>query len=144
MIVDDYRHRTGEHCASTALRNILAHHGTQLSEAMIFGLASGLGFLYVCAEGMSPSRMFHGRTATLETDFGLNTGVPLVDRIEPSDAVAWKTLRDSIDRGQPVMVSDTNTLSCAARLAAPTQGSTGQGTPARDCGPPIVRPPLIP
>jgi hypothetical protein len=103
--VPDYPHRTGEHCASTALRNILAHGGTDLSEGMIFGLASGLGFLYFADEGMSPSRMFHGRTATLENDFGLNTGVALVDRIEASDDVAWQTLRASIERGQPVMVS---------------------------------------
>ncbi len=105
VIVDDYCHRTGEHCASTALRNILAHNGTDLSEGMIFGLASGLGFFYLCAEDTSPSRMFHGRTVTLENDLGLNTGIALVDRIEPSDEVAWTTLRDSIDRGQPLMVS---------------------------------------
>lgn len=104
-MVRDYRHRTGEHCASTALRNLLEHRGTELSEGMIFGLASGLGFFYLSGEGMSPSRMFHGRTMSLESDFGLNTGVPLVDRIEPSDEVAWQTLRAAIDRGEPVMVS---------------------------------------
>jgi hypothetical protein len=104
VLVDDYEHRTGEHCASTALRNLLVHQGTELSEGMIFGLASGLGFFYLRGE-MSPSRMFHGRTMSLENDFGLNTGVPLVDRVEPDAGSAWQAVRDSIDNGVPVMVS---------------------------------------
>ena len=104
-IVDSYRHRTGEHCASTALRNVLAHNGIELSEGMVFGLASGLGFFYVNLPGVSPSRLFHGRTRTLESDLGLNTGLPLADLPEESDDVAWQDLRASIERGQPVMVS---------------------------------------
>ena len=105
VVVESYVHRTGEHCASTALRNILAHDGTELSEGMIFGLASGLGFYYVESEELSPTRMFHGRTASLESDFGRNTGVPLVDRPESDDERAWQILRERIDRGMPVMVS---------------------------------------
>ena len=105
VLVDTYSHRTGEHCASTALRNILSHHGTELSEGMIFGLASGLGFYYLQGESLSPSRMFHGRTALLESDFGRNTGIPLSDRPEPDDERAWQAVRERIDRGLPVMVS---------------------------------------
>jgi hypothetical protein len=105
VLVETYRHRTGEHCASTALRNLLAHHGTTLSEGMIFGLASGLGFYYLKSDVTSPTRMFHGRTASLESDFGRNTGVPLDDRPEPDDERAWQALRDRIDRGQPVLIS---------------------------------------
>ena len=104
VLVDDYQHQTGEHCASTALRNLLAHQGTLLSEGMIFGLASGLGFFYLKGE-MSPSRMFHGRTVSLENDFGENAGVPLRDRMEPDADRAWQAVRDSIDRGLPVMIS---------------------------------------
>ncbi len=105
VVVDRYRHRTGEHCASTALRNILAHHGTELSEGMIFGLASGLGFHYLGADDLSPTRMFHGRTATLESDFGANTAMDFVDRPEPDDERAWQLLRQRIDAGEPVMLS---------------------------------------
>jgi hypothetical protein len=105
VLVENYKHRTGEHCASTALRNILAYHGTELSEGMIFGLASGIGFFYLKSDEMSPTRMFHGRTLSLESDFGRNTGVPLVDRPEPDDERAWRAVRDTIDRGEPVMIS---------------------------------------
>jgi hypothetical protein len=105
VVVESYVHRTGEHCASTALRNILAHDGTELSEGMVFGLASGLGFYYLESAELSPTRMFHGRTASLESDFGRNTGVPIVDRPEADDARALQILRERIDRGIPVMVS---------------------------------------
>jgi len=104
-IVEGYPHHTGEHCASTALRNLLCHHGLQLSEEMVFGLASGLGFYYLKLDGLSPTRMFHGRTATLESDFGRNTGVPFVDRPEPDDDRAWLAVRACVDRGRPVMVA---------------------------------------
>lgn len=105
VVVADYVHRTGEHCASTALRNILAHQGTKLSEGMVFGLASGLGFFYVASDAVSPTRMFHGRTATLEDDLGRNTGLPIVDRPLEDDDEAFRLLRERIDAGQPVMVS---------------------------------------
>jgi hypothetical protein len=105
VLVDDYPHRTGEHCASTALRNLLAHHGTELSEGMVFGLASGAGFFYLRQDELSPTRMFHGRSLDLEQAFAENCGLPLVDRIEPDDEVAWQALRASVDAGQPVMVS---------------------------------------
>jgi hypothetical protein len=105
VIVESYAHRTGEHCASTALRNLLAHQGIELSEAMVFGLSSGLGFYYILNDSMSPTRMFHGRSISLESDFGRNTGVPLADRADPDDERAWLAVRERIDRGWPVMVS---------------------------------------
>ncbi len=101
----DFRHRTGEHCASTALRNLLSHRGIELSEGMIFGLASGLGFFYLRSDQMSPTRMFHGRTPTLESDFGDNTGIDFVDRVEPDDDTAWRILRERLRSGEPVMLS---------------------------------------
>lgn len=104
-VLIDYQHRTGEHCASTALRNLLSHRGTEFSEGMIFGLASGLGFFYLRSDEMSPTRMFHGRTPTLESDFGTNTGLDFVDRLEPDDDEAWRLLRERLRAGEPVMLS---------------------------------------
>lgn len=105
VLVAGYEHRGGEHCASTSLRNILNFYGIDLSEAMIFGLSGGLGFYYVRSDQLSPTRMFHGRTLTLESDFCENTGIPFEDRIELDDDRAWKEIRDRVDAGQPVMVA---------------------------------------
>ena len=105
VLVPDYRHRTGEHCASTALRNILDFHGVEMSEPLVVGLSSGLGFAYIRNDAWSPTRMFHGRTLTLESDFCRNVGIPFDDRVESDDERAWIAVRDRIDSGQPVMVS---------------------------------------
>ena len=37
--VPGYVHHPGHHCGSTALRNLLAFHGAEISEEMAFGLA---------------------------------------------------------------------------------------------------------
>jgi hypothetical protein len=100
-----YPHRTGEHCASTALRNVLAHHGNELSEAMVFGLASGLGFFYLQSDALSPTRMFHGRTPNFETNLAANTGIALALREEADDARAEQLLRERLDAGVPVLLA---------------------------------------
>ena len=105
VLVEDYDHRTGEHCASTALRNILRFHGTEISEPMIIGLAGGIGFFYLSGEEISPSRMFHGRTFGLESDFCENANIPFEDVEEPDDDRAWAAVRERIDAGIPVMLS---------------------------------------
>ncbi|MCP4005073.1 MAG: BtrH N-terminal domain-containing protein [bacterium] len=105
VMVEGYAHRTGEHCASTALRNILSFRGVNFSEEMIFGLSSGLGFFYIQSHHLSPTRMFHGRTMTLESDFSLNTQIPFEDRPIADDDQAWTAVREQIDAGLPVMVS---------------------------------------
>ena len=76
VVVADYEHRTGEHCASTSLRNLMRFYGVEISEPMVVGLAGGLGFYYLRSQELSPTRIFHGRTATLEADFCRNAGIP--------------------------------------------------------------------
>ena len=103
--IASYVHRTGEHCASTALRNVLAHGGNELSEAMVFGLASGLGFFYFKSDAASPTRLFHGRTPTFEENLAANTGVALALREEPDDDRAEQRLRERLDAGAPVLLA---------------------------------------
>ena len=68
-MVPGYRHVPGNHCGSTALRNVLAYHGLELSEEMALGLGAGVSFYYVVLEDSSPSRITNGRTARLEEQF---------------------------------------------------------------------------
>ncbi len=37
---------SGVHCESTTIRDLLAFNGLHISEPMVFGLGSGLGFIY--------------------------------------------------------------------------------------------------
>lgn len=105
VVVESYPHRKGEHCASTAMRNLLDFHGLSLSEGMVFGLGSGLGFFYIADDALSPTRIFHGRTATLEVDFAENAGIAQSNGAIPDDARAWAELRARLDEGIPVMLN---------------------------------------
>jgi hypothetical protein len=103
--VPGYVHTPGHHCGSTALRNLLAFHGAQISEEMAFGLGAGACFYYVSLEDASPSRWFNGRTARLEENFGELTGAALELRtFDESDDGAWEAARTEVDAGQPVLL----------------------------------------
>lgn len=103
--VPGYAHRPGHHCGSTALRNLLAFHGVELSEETAFGLGAGACFYYVTISDASPSRWFNGRTARLEETFAELTGAALRLRtFEPDDDGAWEAARGEVDAGNPVLM----------------------------------------
>jgi Butirosin biosynthesis protein H, N-terminal/Domain of unknown function (DUF4872) len=103
--VPGYVHTPGHHCGSTALRNLLAFHGIEISEEMAFGLGAGACFYYVALEGASPTRWFNGRTARLEENFDELTGGALHLRtFERGDDGAWEAAREEIDAGRPVLL----------------------------------------
>ena len=103
--VPDYVHTPGHHCGSTALRNLLAFHGVEISEEMAFGLGAGACFYYVALDEASPTRWFNGRTARLEESFRDLTGAALEMRtFEPGDGDAWEAARAAVNDGQPVLL----------------------------------------
>jgi hypothetical protein len=103
-MVPGYTHVPGNHCGSTALRNLLAFHGLDLSEEMAFGLGAGACFFYFELEGQSPSRFTNGRTARLEEQFVELTGIEL--RLETADDPegSWSLARDAVDAGRPALL----------------------------------------
>lgn len=106
-MVPGYAHVPGNHCGSTALRNLLAFHGLQMSEEMALGLGAGISFYYVVLEGSSPSRFTNGRTGRLEEQFVELTGAPL--RLDTFDdpEVAWEAARGAVDAGRPaILITD--------------------------------------
>ena len=105
--VPGYVHTPGNHCGSTALRNLLGFHGIELSEEMAFGLGAGASFYYLTLEDASPTRWFNGRTARLEESFRDLTGAALEMRTFPEgegDAEAWEAARAEIDAGNPALL----------------------------------------
>jgi hypothetical protein len=102
--VPGYTHRPGNHCGSTALRNLLAFHGLECSEELVFGLGAGVCFYYVVLDGQSPSRFTNGRTARLEQQFVELTGAPL--RLETRDDPdeSWALARAVVDSGRPALL----------------------------------------
>ena len=103
--VPGFVHTPGNHCGSTALRNLLAFHGIELSEEMAFGLGAGAGFYYLTLEDASPSRWFNGRTARLEESFRDLTGAALEMRtFAAGDGEAWEAARAEVDGGNPALL----------------------------------------
>jgi len=103
--VPGYVHTPGNHCGSTALRNLLAFHGIEISEEMAFGLGAGAGFYYLTLEDASPSRWFNGRTARLEESFRDLTGAALEMRtFAEGDGEAWEAARAEVDAGSPALL----------------------------------------
>ena len=103
-MVPGYRHVPGNHCGSTALRNLLAFHGVEISEEMAFGLGAGACFYYVVLDESSPSRFTNGRAARLEENFLELTEVPLRLRTEKDPDASWELAKADVDAGRPALL----------------------------------------
>jgi hypothetical protein len=104
--VPGFVHTPGNHCGSTALRNLLAFHGVEISEEMAFGLGAGAGFYYLALDDTSPSRWFNGRTARLEETFKELTGaaLELSTFAEEDGEAAWEAASATVDDGRPALL----------------------------------------
>jgi hypothetical protein len=104
VMVPGYRHVPGNHCGSTALRNLLGFHGAEISEEMAFGLGAGACFFYVVVDGTSPSRFTNGRAARLEENFLELTGASLRLRTDDDPDRSWELAREVVDDGRPALL----------------------------------------
>ena len=105
--VPGFEHIPGNHCGSTALRNLLGHHGVAVSEELAFGLGAGPCFYYIALDDQSPSRFTNGRTGRLEENFLALTGAPLRLRTAEDPDEAWRMAAETIDDGRPaILITD--------------------------------------
>jgi hypothetical protein len=104
-MIQGYRHRPGEHCGSTVMRNMLLHHcGLDISEALVFGLGSGIECIYLSSPLMNPEVVIFGRSATLEQDLSEALGMDYLEEPESDDAKAWEDVRREIIEGRPAVI----------------------------------------
>ncbi|WP_030452763.1 BtrH N-terminal domain-containing protein [Herbidospora cretacea] len=91
------------HCETTTLGVLLRHEGLDLSEPMMFGLGSGLSFVYWDSRVM-PFPFLGGRVRPFELTRNLTTRLGLTLRVEEttSPAKAWRNVAASLDAGRPV------------------------------------------
>lgn len=96
----DFEHIVGAHCSSTSVQNVLRYDGIALSEAMVFGLGSGLGFFYIHDDTGSPTHRFNGRAADLEGNFYRTVEHPL------QWALRWDppAMAGVLAHGRPILV----------------------------------------
>jgi butirosin biosynthesis protein H-like/uncharacterized protein DUF4872 len=103
-MVPGYHHIPGNHCGSTALRNLLAFHGAEISEEMALGLGLGVSFYYVALDGQSPSRFTNGRAARLEEQFVELTAAPIHLETFADPEAGWEAARAAVDGGRPAIL----------------------------------------
>ena len=103
-MVPGFRHVPGNHCGSTALRNLLAFGGAEVSEELAFGLGAGPCFYYIALDGQSPSRFTNGRTSRLEEEFVELTGAALRLETFEDREESWAAAQASIDAGNPAIL----------------------------------------
>ena len=105
-LIDTYSNPSGAHCGSTAMRNLLKHYcGLELSEQMVFGLGSGVDFLFVRQDLQQPSLLLFGRGLTMEVDLATTLGVDYREQPQLNDETAWQAVRSEVLKGRPTMLS---------------------------------------
>ena len=102
-IIPGYLHRPGFHCASSAIRNVLAFWGIGVSEQTVIGLGRAPGFLYSIING-TPSRYIIMRHLDLEENFFGAVGVKFQWQQTESASEATRLAKEFIDRGLPLLI----------------------------------------
>ncbi|MFC8075048.1 BtrH N-terminal domain-containing protein [Streptomyces sp. NPDC057307] len=102
-MVRDLDVRGTQHCETTALGVLLRHEGLDLSEPMLFGLGSGLSFIYWDSKGMG-FPFLGGRVKPFELTRNLvaTLGLELLVEETTSPRKAWQNVAAPIDAGRPV------------------------------------------
>ncbi|GAA1929711.1 BtrH N-terminal domain-containing protein [Streptomyces durmitorensis] len=101
--VKDIDARGMQHCETTALGVLLRHEGLDLSEPMLFGLGSGLSFIYWDSKAMG-FPFLGGRVKPFELTRNLAAvlGLELLVEETTSPRKAWQNVAAPIDAGRPV------------------------------------------
>ena len=98
-----------QHCVTGSLKHIYDYHGNPMSENLLLGFGSGLGFVYFHIKGTDP---FYGGRANLagpkeeglEKTVGRRTGVAVESHASSSARIAQSTLRELLEADEPVLV----------------------------------------
>jgi hypothetical protein len=104
-----FRSLTTHHCVTGSMRHVYAYNDHDISEDMLLGIGSGVGFIYWHMKGTPP--LIGGRAnferpgeEGLEKTAGRRTGVQVESFHTSSARKAERTLLEMLDAGQPVMI----------------------------------------
>ncbi|MCM8533599.1 MAG: BtrH N-terminal domain-containing protein, partial [Lentisphaeraceae bacterium] len=101
MIINDFKAYDGEHCETTAIGSLLQHEGLRLSEPMLFGLSSGLGFIYWNMKSM-PMPFIGGRTKNLLDKLCDNLSISADVKETASVKKAWSHVKVALEGNKAV------------------------------------------
>ncbi|MFH0790043.1 MAG: BtrH N-terminal domain-containing protein [Candidatus Omnitrophota bacterium] len=104
-IIKNFKPLSGKHCNSSSIHQVFHHFGHKISEEMIFGLASGLSFVYF-EFGFSPTPFIGGRIKLFEFEHNLteSLGAKIETKKTSNIKKAYAELVKLILDDTPVMV----------------------------------------
>lgn len=102
-IINDFKTSGGKHCITTALKQVFEYYNCPLTEEMIFGIGSGLSFVYI---NLTKSPMVSGRIKPFEFEKRLAERLNI--EIKCKSSSKYKTVFDKtlklLDNNKPVLV----------------------------------------
>jgi hypothetical protein len=102
-IIPDFHHQPGVHCTSSALRNVFAFHGANMTEAMVFGLGLGMSLGYLKIPGMEP--FFGGRNKDFVKDFCDILNISLNEFTTKDPETGWIRLKERTESNIPSVIN---------------------------------------
>lgn len=102
-VIENFIPQGGKHCITNSLKQIFSYYDYPMSEEMIFGIASGLSFLYI-NQALSP--MVSGRTKVFEFEKKLAERLNITIKCKTSKDYAnvLETTKGMIDTDNPVLI----------------------------------------
>lgn len=102
-IVTGFKPQGGKHCITSSLKQVLSFYGIHYREEMLFGLASGLSFLYL---NQSASPMINGRTKVFEFEQRLAKRLHITIKCKANQSTekVMKITKQLIDMDQPILI----------------------------------------
>jgi hypothetical protein len=94
----------GYHCQTVSLAKIFRYHNAALSEEMLFGLGSGMGFTYWHPKNGIPCIGGRGNAKSFFEDVGNRTGVEIGGRSTSSPKKAEALLLAKLRNRKPAMI----------------------------------------
>ncbi len=102
-IVNNFEPMGGKHCITNSLKQIFTYYGYPISEAMLFGIASGLSFIYI---NQSASPMVSGRTKVFEFEnkIAKRLNIEIKCKSHKDYTKIMQVTKNMIDTNNPVLI----------------------------------------
>jgi len=101
---ENFRALDGYHCQTNSFAKIYNFYHSPISEDMLLGIGSGMGFIYWHQKGTPPFLGGRDKNKNFHVDIGERTGVVIDKKSTTSAAKAEKTMIEMLTKHQPVMM----------------------------------------
>ncbi len=101
--IPNFNHIPGVHCTSSAIRDVFEFHGLNMSEAMIFGLGSGMGLGYGKLGRENP--IIGGRQYKFEDNLCNLLNIGLNKFTTSNKEEGWQQLKEMLENDLPATIN---------------------------------------